>query len=240
MSRQKNNNRGALWCLKLLICAAFALASTSTIQAAPIWRTDPPGQEPTTYQAWFFDTSDSPTPPEIDNNPYGTATAEITVQGDIDGVAAGWYPQLLDRFGVWHAEMTSILMEIPNRPVSDDYKEIWVEVGFRGVLVESMLIPLPGSTVISLGQEITVGPDGWRVLNIGWRVEPNPEREEVYLLFLDSGASLNYVIVETICIPEPATIGLVIIGGLMLLRRRKAQRARRITIIRFPNRRSPG
>lgn len=212
-----NMSRGTL--ISCIVCAT-AILIANTALATPIWRTNPPGQGTTTYQEWHFDNDSNPAAPEVDNNPFGTATAGITVSGDIHGTQPGWYDQFLGRRGVWAAETTSLLLLIPNRPEPDDYKEIWVQVGFRGELVDSALT-LPGGTVFPLGSTVTQQGDGWMVLDIGWRIEPNPDWEEIYLEFFDSGADIDYVIVDTICIPEPVTMGLLVLGSLGLWIRRR-------------------
>ena len=75
--------------------------------------------------------------------------------------------------------------------------------------------------VIDLGQQIDVQPDGWLILTKGWRIEPNPQSEEIYLEIFDSGADINYLIVNTICIPEPATVMLLALGVITWIRRRQ-------------------
>ena len=93
-------------------------------------------------------------------------------------------------------------------------------MGFRGDLIGSGVTPYPGGQVSDLGSNITTEPDGWKVLTIGWRIEPNPEWEEILLQFQDSGADVDYVIVDTICIPEPATLLVVFVGGVLAVLRR--------------------
>ena len=173
----------------------------------------------TTYQEWHFDTPANPALPEVDLNDYGTASIDISAQGDVHG-AAGYYDEWLGRLGVWHADITQLTITVPNNPIPNEYKEVWVEVGFRGNLVEwGILDPPAGATL--LGSTVNAAGGGWQVLNIGWEIRPNPDSETIFLEFWDSGADVDYVIVDTICVPEPTTICLLGLGGLALLRKRK-------------------
>jgi hypothetical protein len=205
---------------------------------SPAWRTDPAGQAPTTYQMWTFDDADNPAAPEVDLNTYGDATANITVSGYTQGYAPGWYGYFMGRRGVWVGNMTTVILEIPNNPVANEYKEIWVEVGCRGHLLpeppvgepspdegfklgEGYFVLAPqGGKVEDLGFIFTPTGDGWRKLVFGLRIYPNPISETISFTLLNSGADIDYITVDTICIPEPATLALLALGGL-LFRKRK-------------------
>lgn len=195
----------------LFLVLPVLLMFSAAALGVPTWRTSPAGQPPTTYQQWTFDSNDSiDVVPEVSANTYGTATADIEVSGDVSGIA-GWKDTWLGRDGVWHGDLTKIWLTIPNRDVPDDYKEIWIEVGFRGFLIDSAILD-PTTGITALGSTVDELQDGWKTLTIGWRIEPNPVEETVYLAFEDSGADLDYVIVDTICIPEPATLLLLLTG----------------------------
>ncbi len=174
----------------------------------------------TTYQEWHFDTGANPAFPEVDLNDYGTATIDISVTGDVYGTAGHYPDNWLGRSGVWHGDITTLTITVPNNPIPNEYKEVWVEVGFRGSLMEWGIIDPPAGAAF-LGSTIEDVGAGWQKLNIGWEIRPNPDSETIFLEFWDSGADVDYVIVDTICVPEPMTICLLGLGGLALLRKRK-------------------
>jgi hypothetical protein len=217
---------GMVLCLVVISNAAFG---------SPTWRTDPFGQAPTTYQEWTFDDADNAAAPEISYNPYGVASAQILVEGYTMGNAPGWYGSYLGRSGVWVGNKTTITLTLPNRPETSPYKEIWIEVGCRGHLppeVDETVTPPSegfslgeGYSVLmptaakyeDLGFTFTNTTDGWRTLVFGIRIYPNPTSEIISFTLLNSGANIDYITVDTIC-PEPATLALLTLGGLLCRR----------------------
>jgi hypothetical protein len=187
-----------------------------------------------TYQKWTFDNSGNPASPEIDNNDYGLASAAITATGNTWG--NGWLTSVMGRNGVWVGDTIVVDLTIPNNPVPNWYKEVWIEVGCRGHLYNEpytgtgfslgegyeVLAPL-GSVIEDLGYSVEKTyvyfggqpyEDGWFKLVFGLRIYPNPDSETVRFTLLDSGADVDYIIVNTECVPEPMTIVLLGLGGL--------------------------
>ncbi len=202
----------------ILICALFCSVSLALPSPNVWWDRADPGAA---YAEWGFDTGDNPATPENYDGPDGADPPEaaITATGDVYGTA-GWKESgFLGRDGVWHGDLTEISLVMPNYPLPNEFKEIWVEVGFRGFLID-WGIDDPTSGVTFLGQNVEFLPDGWKVLNIGWQIVPNPASETIYMMFEDSGADIDYVTVDTICIPEPLSIFLLGLGALALRRRR--------------------
>jgi hypothetical protein len=183
-----------------------------------------------TSQTWTFDDADNPAIPEISNNPYGTAEASIIVTGVSCGAAPGWYASFLGRQGVWASEETTATLWIPNSQVPNPYKDIWLTMGFRADLTKTdaeVIATVPTATDIEqLGWVITPTydqwgyTDGWYVLTAHWRIYPNPASETIFIKIHDSGADIDYITVVTECIPEPATVGLLSLGVLGLIRRK--------------------
>ncbi len=198
--------------LAVLVCACAT--------AMPTWQTEPLGQPPTTYQLWTFDDADNPAAPEVAANAYGSPVAVLEGQGTGDETF-GWYRTYDGRDGVWHAEALTIVLTVPNRPDQDEYKEVWVSAIVQGLVTAARVTPIPaGDAVIPLGQTLTDVGGGWSRLDIGWRIEPNPNSEIICMALFGTGGSIDQVEVHTICVPEPATLLLLGIGGLLLRRRR--------------------
>ena len=68
------------------------------------------------------------------------------------------------------------------------------------------------------------GPAGWDVDN--WytyngliRIPFNPPSERIWFGFPES-TNIEEIVIDTICLPEPATLALVAFGGALVLRRR--------------------
>ncbi|MBN2136543.1 MAG: PEP-CTERM sorting domain-containing protein [Sedimentisphaerales bacterium] len=173
-----------------------------------------------TFQAWTFD-NDDPTIPEIDLNNYGTPTATIT--GALGGPPPEWVAVLLDEEGVWQAEeLIDIVLDIPNQMVRNPYKEIDLEIGFLGDLASFSVFPSPfGGSVELVSQDVVLvdAATGWKKLTASYLIKPNPDSESICYSFTGDIAAIDYIAVRTICVPEPLTIGLLGLGGLLLRRR---------------------
>lgn len=173
-----------------------------------------------TYQEWTFDDDDDPAMPELDMNPYGTPTALI--DGPSGAPVPEWLVDSLGRDGVWTGEAGfQIALDIPNQMVDNPYKEIYVEIGFLGDMDGSPSVFPFGGKLVDKIEDIELVGGGWKKFTGWYRIEPNPDKELIFSYF-SSGAVVDYMIVNTICIPEPMTICLLGLGGLMLRRRRSA------------------
>ena len=131
--------------------------------------------------------------------------------------------------GIWDQESTIsgswiyVNLEIPNYKVLNPYKEIWVDIGGNGLLVDSIAVSAAGHGMKSTeyGYEILYEQRG--DADFGIRIFPNPEIEKINFVLMGAAAPamLDYIHVDTICIPEPTTICLLAMGSLAFLRRKK-------------------
>ena len=70
--------------------------------------------------------------------------------------------------------------------------------------------------------EIYDHDDGWYTVAYDFILEPNPAWETIGLKFLGYPAYVDQVVIDTKCVPEPAAMSLLVLGGIgVLLRRRR-------------------
>ncbi|MCE5341675.1 MAG: PEP-CTERM sorting domain-containing protein [Planctomycetaceae bacterium] len=220
---------------KIVICVLI-ICSLANFASAGMWWTR--GVAGSTYQKWTFDDTDNPAAPEIDQNPYGDASAAITVTAGTITTVGEWRPDYQGRSGVWIGDTAVVDLTIPNNPITNDYKEIWIEVGCRGHFPPDVLnaptsgfvlgtgydvLAPTGVTVTDLGFNFVELSDGWRTLTFGLGISPNPSSETIRFTLLNSGAYVDYIAVDTICIavPEPATLAVLGFGAILSLIGRK-------------------
>ena len=123
--------------------------------------------------------------------------------------------------------MIRVTLEVPNQMIRNPYKVLLLEIGFLGDPAPAAfsVFPMPfGGTVQLVDQmvEVVDATTGWSKLTAEWYIEPNPDSEDVCYSFSGDIAAIDYVKIETVCVPEPLTIALLGLGGLMIRRKRKA------------------
>jgi hypothetical protein len=210
-----------------VVVAAVVLAS-SAAWALPYDPSGRRGDEGTTFEYWQFGTDDDPDAPDDVMNPYGSAVADIEV-----GVfASGWYdsipPVYGSRQGFWDIAEGIITLTIPNRDQALPYKEIWVQVVYWQDISAIPEISIPGAEPWGdLFDPVLVeeGPStgAWYMALSHWRMTPNPDSETIVVIGdPDWGSIVDEIIVDTYCVPEPATITLLVLGsiGAAILRKR--------------------
>jgi len=175
-----------------------------------------------TLQTWTFDTLTNPTAPEFYDNIYDTPMAELSTTQPPPNYF-GWMNVVDGRQGVWVGDPLQIELTIPNQRISNPYKLIHLEMEFQSILDYINVTPSPvgGSTVEEISRDISPVDSQWKKLTIDWRIEPNPNEEIICISITGTGGFLDYITVETCCIPEPATITLLGLGAMTLLTGRR-------------------
>jgi hypothetical protein len=180
------------------------------------------GQSGTTYQRWEFSTNNT-TPSREDDfyNPNGNGPAlRVDPRGD-------WLQVVDGRQGVWPLS-GELDMYIPNWRTQNPEKWIYIQLTWKPgnndqtpFLPDSPVIGIfenPIGTVTMLPRIDSELEQGWKLSQFKINIQPNPLEE---WLTVKGDILVDQIVVDTICIPEPATILLFGISGLMTLARRK-------------------
>jgi hypothetical protein len=197
--------------LLVLVCVAVAgvVAAVADDLYPPPWR----GQPGSTWAEWEFSTPNPNPAPDFGFNPYGTPTTQV-----YPGVGQQWWSELNGRFGVWPLSGEG-WFTIPNRPEPLPYKDIYIQLtwepqapGNRPLIEVTAPQSVPGTLV----SEIPLN-GLWKHSIYTIRLYPNPAWETI---LVTGGIDMDQLVIDTICIPEPATVGLLALGALVAIRRR--------------------
>jgi hypothetical protein len=210
--------------LTLTLVLTVSTGALAAVLPSPSWR----GQAGSTFQEWTFDTDANPAAPNSVNNPYGPATATITV----GMFGSGWLDQLPGlgtQTGYWDigdaVEGPQIVLDIANSPDVRPYKEIWVQVTSWVDISQAPVVNVPGAMFLGSEQLVveSVPTGGNWIMNLTkWRIEPNPSQEQVILAAMPMfGAVIDRIVVDTICVPEPVSLLTLLVGGVAVLSRRR-------------------
>jgi hypothetical protein len=186
------------------------------------------GGENTTLQTWTFSTDANPAAPDVDRNPYGQARIDV-----VGGFAAGnrWLSQDVDHQGVWVVGRqngnSAMVVTIPNRPQPNLSKDIWLQITYSaqsgaapGIVVsyQDASGAMQVQAINAIGAPVQLDPYYWQAVysaTLPW----NPPVEVISITPRDCQVYVDCLTIETQCIPEPMTMGLLGLGSLLLRRR---------------------
>lgn len=224
----------------LAVSACLAGAAWADDFNPPAWYDD--GNPTNTRQAWEFSTNcGSMFPAEEVDNPFGTPCATIGGAG-VSWLPAFEYPPVYGlRTGVLQAGAPGDHIEfaIPNQQDVTKWKEVIVLLtvatsnpnfveDVSTTLTPSYLGGVSGSAQRTAYPVVTMAADGWYYIEDHWAILPQPDCEAYRLELkgswpIGAGLWLDEAVIYTRCVPEPATLGLLALGGAgILLRRRRS------------------
>jgi hypothetical protein len=197
--------------------------------------TEPPvpswlrGSGGTTFQEWSFDSNDVAPEPNPDTlfNPFATVANPVQLYVDSDH---GWYGSIDQGQGVWalSGEMDIV---IPNSIEPNPYKEILLYLVWKpeendptGAPFDKDpflpdapsvgVVPFLDGRTFDVTTSYTLGnpdSDGWYHSSYTTVILPNPLKEYINIR---GNILVDHIAIDTICVPEPATIVVVTVGGL--------------------------
>jgi len=218
----------------LVAAAVVALAAMPALAddvTPPPWR----GQWSTTLQYWEFGPANSGTADVLPDGPgplkegppyepgYLPSTKIIEIVPD--PVNPDWID--LDPFGsvregIW-ALSGHMDIIVDNHEPPNDYKLVWVQVTWHEGDTQHPdephfvnLDPTPINPPAIVDEFVWC--NDWKTTVYEWRIEPNPPDE---MFRLQGDILVDQLVIDTWCIPEPMTLGLLGLGGLAVLRRRR-------------------
>jgi len=184
----------------------------------------------TTNQIWYFSTHEVMPVPNVVHNEYGSPHLKVD-----PGSGTGWQHVAEGRTGVWSLS-GEIDVIIPNYPVLNPYKKITINliwapggvdpfmpdqplVGVVGLDVPEHAVPVdePVMEIVSIINDPLAGTP-WVASIYEIIIRPNPPKEWIAI---KGDILVDELGIRTECVPEPATIGLLGLGGLALLRSRR-------------------
>lgn len=226
LSKVRGKKMKKLILLTVIVCLVIA-TNVSAIPTLPGYITNGDmtwarGAYGSTWQAWDFLNNADPAAPTTYVNPWGNPTADLRqVLVTHPATGFGWHNTYLGRTGVWSGDAVYADITVPNTDFTGGSKIVWMEVGFAAAEVEE---GTPGIVAYVAGGQpgsfeyeqlsltyTQVGLTDWWVMNVSWLITPNPQSEVLTIGFAGTGGYLDYVTVDTQCVPVP---GAIILGGI--------------------------
>jgi hypothetical protein len=211
------------------LCVALVAASPAVANPPVLsWQR---GSEGTTYQEWYFGTNDDTPAPDDSYNPYATQNDPVLLHVDTQH---GWYDSIDLGQGVW-ALSGEMDLVIPNSSEPNPYKQILLELVWKleendptgapfakdPFLPDTPLVAVTPFSSMEMTLDDAVDLNGWHHSAYEITISPNPSKE---WLTVKGNILVDSLSVDTICVPEPATIVLFAAGAVVAARKRKRKK----------------
>jgi len=211
----------------LLVCilsvCSYGVSAFGDDPFSPPWY----GEPGTTHAEYNFDPGSDPfnppVPPDAWVGPGDPPEADIVFGPGMDYQEA-WG----GRVGVVPLS-GQIIIDVPNYPLPNPYKEIWVQLIWAAQdvgKVPSVWAEASGFVVhpTEFIDEVILEPTGelppadgnWIHSTYRIIIEPNPPSETIYI---SGSIMVDQLVIDTWCVPEPATLSLLGLGGAAILLR---------------------
>jgi hypothetical protein len=202
----------------VLVVLSMAVVADAGVYTGPSWRKG----TGTTFEQWSFSSSTSLSPDAGSFTPYGTPELWI-------GDRAAYFSTVDTYTGVWAPKNDEMDFQIPNNPnnAAGTEKHIWAEITWKVAGLDSrtsndslMVGVDPGGvyTAMDFTRSDTDLGNGWFSTIVKVDIWPNPISEWITV---KGDIYIDEITIDTQCIPEPATFGLLIGGALMAIRRKR-------------------
>lgn len=222
--------------LVLVMLAAVALPvmaddfyPPNVVIGLPQWQSWNRGAPLSATAAWDFLTNTNPAAPD------DPAVQAILPPGTSASAMASTSMQWTDSFQLgghegWYVPVGSangqIVINMPNWIDEEPVKYLRLQMTYNGPdqastpTVNIVGTDPQGCLTTFIGQIDEVTPLGQQYSISMWKIVPNPDSERI-IITIPTGLFVDEIVVDTISIPEPATMALMGLGVLGLLRRRK-------------------
>jgi len=203
----------------LFVGLVVLVLSFNTVYAedfnSPSWR----GDSMTTYQQWEFGSSTNPVYPDFEDNIHGPPLLTIADEtASPQWKATDLYGDNM-REGVWRFD-DYMSVTIGNFNQDNPLKVVWLQMTYYDTGgVEPDIIMDPVYDNIRVVEKVEAG--GYWNISFEIEISPNPVEETIEIHPGDGPLYVDEVVIDTICVPEPVSIALLGLGGLVFLRKRR-------------------
>ncbi len=209
--------------LAFAVIGMLALPALADDIQPPSWR----GEWSTTSQIWEFDDPALPGWPILPDGPAPGGNDPLPSTHVVISLFEDYIetdPSGSGRYGIWPLS-GYIDVVVDNHQPPNEFKWVWVQLTWSelepGSGAEPFLFNLWPAPLLGDGPRIVATEDlgfGWYETTYEWFLRPNPPDE---YFTIGGDIYVDELVIDTWCIPEPATLSLLALGGLALLRKKR-------------------